>query len=235
MTAIKAFAKPLARSRLHEEIVTIIQKQIIRGTLKPGEKLPTERDLAESLQVNRATVREALRKLETLELLEIRHGDGVYARNYLESGNLELIKTVAYMDDPTESLLNVLEVRRILVPEMAALAAQRRSADDLAELSRVIFTDELTILERDLQVHHLIARATHNLFYTIILNFFNQLYRDFGYLYFNNPANVERSQRFHQEILDAITAQAPDEARRIMTDVLRYAEEAVADHLKHQQ
>ena len=92
MTAKKVFAQPITRSRLHEEIVTIIQKQIMNGAIPPGSKLPPEREMAQTLNVNRATVREALRKLENLDLIEIRHGDGLYAKNYLESGNLDLIK-----------------------------------------------------------------------------------------------------------------------------------------------
>ena len=75
MTAKKVFSQPLTRSRLHEEIVTIIQKQIMNGTITPGSKLPSEREMAETFSVNRATVREALRKLENLDLVEIRHGD----------------------------------------------------------------------------------------------------------------------------------------------------------------
>ncbi len=81
MPVSAVFAQPIMRSRLHEEIVTIIQKQIMNGTILPGDKLPPEREMAETFHVNRTTVREALRKLENLELLEIRHGDGVYARN----------------------------------------------------------------------------------------------------------------------------------------------------------
>ena len=229
MPAKTVLAQPLTRSRLHEEIVTIIQKQIMNGTIQPGAKLPPERDLAETFNVNRATVREALRKLENLELLEIRHGDGVYAKNYLESGNLDLIKAAVSMDESYGTLLNVHEVRRFAVPEMACLAALRRTSADLAELEEVIFKADLTMLERDIKVHQLIARATHNLLCTIFHNFFNQIFRDYGYLYFDHEHNVARSRVFHREIFEAIKNQQPDEARRIMQDVLNYAEEAVKE------
>jgi len=231
MPAQSAFAQPLTRSRLHEEIVTIIQKQIMNGTIAPGAKLPPERDLAETFNVNRATVREALRKLENLELLEIRHGDGVYAKNYLESGNLDLIKAAIGMDEGHATLLNVLEARRFAVPEMACLAAQRRTPEDLAELEHAIFTADTSMLERDIKVHQLIARATHNLLCTIFLNFFNQIFRDYGHLYFDHEKNVARSQIFHREIFEAIKNRQPEEARRIMHDVLTYAEEAVKEAL----
>lgn len=231
MQSRTVFTQPLTRSRLHEGIVTIIQKQILTGAMTPGTKLPPERELAESLKVNRATVREALRNLEHLELLDIRQGDGIYVRDFLESGNLDLIKASISMGENNATLLNAIEVRRSAVPEIAYLAAQRRTTTDLNELKQVIFKAELTMLERDIKVHQMIARATHNLLYIIGLNFFTQLFRDYGYLYFDDERNVARSHIFHREIFEAIKNQKPEEARRIMLEVLLFAEEAVKDSL----
>jgi len=227
MTAKKVFTQPITRSRLHEEIVTIIQKQIMNGTIPPGSKLPPEREMAQTLNVNRATVREALRKLENLDLIEIRHGDGLYAKNYLESGNLDLIKVAFDMDEHKEIMSNLLEARRYIVPQVAYVAAQRRTATDLKELKEVISQKDLSMLDRDIKVHQIIARATHNLVCTIGLNYFNQIFHDYGYLYFDDERNVERSRVFHREIYEAIKAKKPREARRIMHDVLIYAEDAV--------
>jgi len=70
----------------------------MNGTITPSSKLPPEREMAETFSVNRATVREALRKLENLDLVEIRHGDGLYVKNYLESGNFDLIKAALNLD-----------------------------------------------------------------------------------------------------------------------------------------
>ncbi|MGA9111806.1 MAG: FadR/GntR family transcriptional regulator [Smithella sp.] len=227
MTAKKVFAQPITRSRLHEEIVTIIQKQIMNGAIPPGSKLPPEREMAQTLNVNRATVREALSKLKNLDLIEIRHGDGLYAKNYLESGNLDLIKAALDMDEHKEIMSNLLEARRFIVPQVAYVAAQRRTATDLKELKEVISQKDLSMLERDIKVHQIIARATHNLICIIGLNYFNQIFHDYGYLYFDNERNVERSRVFHREIYEAIKAKKPREARRIMHDVLIYAEDAV--------
>jgi GntR family transcriptional repressor for pyruvate dehydrogenase complex len=217
MTAKKVFARPLTRSRLHEEIVSVIQKKIMDGSIAPGFKLPPEREMAETFNVNRATVREALRKLENLDLVEIRHGDGLYVKNYLESGNFDLIKAALNMDE---------------VPQIAYLAAKRRTAADLNELKQVILKKDMTMLERDIKVHQIIARATHNLLCTIGLNFFNQVFRDYGHLYFDDERNAERSREFHEEIYEAIKNQKPEDARRIMKDVLLYAEEAVKTNLE---
>jgi GntR family transcriptional repressor for pyruvate dehydrogenase complex len=235
MSLNTAFAQPITRSRLYEEIVAIIQRQILNGTLLPGTKLPPEREMAETFNVNRTTLREALRRLENLELLEIRHGDGVYAKNFLESGNLDLIKAAVSLDANNETLLNIMEARLSIIPEIAAMAAQRRTVAELAEIKLVIDRKNMSISEKDLIIHHLIVRATHNLVYTIMLNFFNQLHRDVGQLYFNDERNIERSRRFHSDIYDAIKNRKPEAARRIMQDVLLYAQQAVKAHLAVKQ
>jgi len=235
MSVNTAFAQPITRLRLHEEIVTIIQKQIMNGTILPGTKLPPEREMAETFNVNRTTLREALSKLENLELIEIRHGDGVYAKNFLESGNMDLIKAAVSMDEDNVTLFSVLEARRFVVPGMAYLAAQRRTTADLDELEGVIFHQDLTMLERDIKVHQMIARSTHNMLCTIFLNFFNQLFREYGYLYFDDERNIEHTRTFHREIFDAIKNQQAEVARRIMGDVLLYAEQAVKAYLAGKQ
>jgi GntR family transcriptional regulator, transcriptional repressor for pyruvate dehydrogenase complex len=232
MPVSAVLAKPIARSRLHEKIVNIIQKQILNGAIIPGAKLPTEREMAETFNVNRTTLRQALSKLENLELIDIRHGDGIYAKNFLDSGNMDLIKTAVSIDEDNATLLSLLETRRLLVPEIAYLAAKRRTPADLNELKQVIFKTDMTMMERDIKVHQIIARSAHNLLFTISLNFFNQVFRDYGYLYFDDERNVERSHKFHKEIYEAIKNKQPEKARRIMKDVLHYAEEVVKNNLK---
>ena len=235
MTAKKVFARPLTRSRLHEEIVSVIQKKIMDGSIAPGFKLPPEREMAETFNVNRATVREALRKLENLDLVEIRHGDGLYVKNYLESGNFDLIKAALNMDESKDIISNILEARGFVVPQIAYMAAQRRTTADLNELKQVVSKADMTMLERDIKVHQIIARSTHNLLCAIILNFFNQIFRDYGHLYFDDERNVEHSRKFHKEIYEAIKNRQPDVARRIMKDVLLYAEDAVKASLDNKQ
>ena len=231
MTVDMVFAQPLTRSRLSEEIVAIIQKQIMTGAIAPGAKLPTERELALSLKVNRATVREALRKLENLELIEIRHGDGVYAKNYLDSSNLDLIKASFSTDEHNETIFNVLEVRRIVVPEMASLAAQRRTDADLDELEDVILHQEMDMLEKDIKVNQLIARAGRNPVYTIMQNFIYQITREYSYFYFDHEEEVERAGRFHHRIFDAIKRRDASGARRIMLEAMIHSEERLKKYL----
>jgi GntR family transcriptional regulator, transcriptional repressor for pyruvate dehydrogenase complex len=232
LSAYAIFPQQLKHPRLHDEIVTNLQKQILTGVLAPGTRLPPERDLAESLGVNRATVREAQRRLEQLELLQIRHGDGVYVRDFLESTNVDLIKVMASMEGGNDMLSHLLESRRIVAPEMAFLAASRRSATDVEGIERILSDPGLSMMERDIKVHQAIARATGNLLFIILLNFFNQLFQDYIALYFDDDYHVERTRRFHHDIFDAIKNQEAGDARRIMLRGILHAEERIRKMLE---
>jgi GntR family transcriptional regulator, transcriptional repressor for pyruvate dehydrogenase complex len=225
----------LSRSRLYEKIAALLLKKIIKKEMKVGQRLPTERNLALTFQVNRSTVREALKKLESLDVIEIRHGDGVYVKNYLESPNLELVNALFYLDDTldTDILMTLLEVRLILVPEMAAIAARNRTEDHIKALDEIVFhSREAPVMIRDMKVHHIIALASGNILYLILLNFFNGFFVDFGHLYFDNPKNAKRSKQFHREIFEAIRKGDTEQSRKVMRDVLVYAEQAIRSNIQ---
>ncbi|MFP4446758.1 MAG: FadR/GntR family transcriptional regulator [Desulfosudaceae bacterium] len=217
------------RKRLHEEIVLFVQHRILTGEWPHGDKMPTERELATMFGVNRGTVREALRKLEALELIDIRHGDGVYVKDYLESGNLELIRPLLYLRGlpGVDVVDNILELRRLMVPEMAAGAAKKRTEAHLADLKAVISDPALSMKDKDIRLHHIIARASHNILYVIVLNFFYRLSGEVIASYFDNPETTERTCRFHADIYNAIKNQHPVKAKKIMNDILAYAEEKI--------
>lgn len=232
MPATTVLVQSLTRSRLSTEIAVIIQKQIMSGAIAPGAKLPSESAMAESFKVNRTTLREALRRLEHLELIEIRQGDGVYAKDYLDSGNLDLIKAAVSQDETSETLYNIMETRRMVTPEVAALAALRRTPSELDELAKIIENTTLDITMRDFKVNQMIARASHNMVYTVILNFFNQMYLDFSRLYFNNADRIARATRFHHEIYAAIRDRESEKARELMRHAVETAEIYIETLLK---
>lgn len=219
---------PLNKTRLHEEIVEQLKDRIIRGDFAPDSKLSPERELAEQLQVNRTTVREALHKLEGLGLIEIKHGNGIFVKDWRDSGSLELAKHILFMDGQLNLgvLKNLMDLRRLLVPEISYFAAQNRSEADLADLERIALqSEDLPLEERDWRVHNIIARASGNLLFLIMLNSFTDLAGRLTNLYFRSPDNCRRSEKFHREIFAAIRDRQPERAREIMQDVLQYAEE----------
>lgn len=219
---------PLVKVRLHQEIVEQLKDRIVRGDLAPGDRLPPERELADQLRVNRTTVREALHKLESMGLIEIKHGSGIFVKDFLESGSLELARHLLFLDGRInlEALRNLLHLRRIMVPEICFHAAKNRSDHDLAELERVVFhADDLPMDEKDWRVHNLIARASGNRLFVIFLNSFTTLAGDSFKLYFSIEQNRRRSTRFHSEIYRAIRDRDAAGAKKIMAEVLEFAEE----------
>ncbi|MCK7467867.1 MAG: GntR family transcriptional regulator [Desulfosudis oleivorans] len=143
--------------------------------------------MAEQLQVNRTTVREALHKLESLDLIEIKHGNGIFVKDWRDSGSLELAKHILFMDGQLnlEVSKNLMDLRRLLVPEISYFAAQNRSEADLEDLERTALrSEDLPLEERDWRVHNIIARASGNLLFLILLNSFTDLAGRLTNLYF---------------------------------------------------
>jgi DNA-binding FadR family transcriptional regulator len=217
-------------TRTNEQVSRVLFRQILRGEIAVGAKLPTERRLAQAFQVNRATVREALRYLENLELIAVRQGDGAYVRNYLESGNLEIAKALVRVDATArrEVLTALLEVRRTHTPQAAYTAALRRTSEHLRQLEQAaLHRPDLAVIERDQQVHHIIALASGNILNVLLNNFFKDCFYDTGALYFRTARHRRRSERFHRDIYAAIADQNAGQAREIVHEVLRYAEKAL--------
>ena len=235
MTAGTDIPHPHKRTRIHERVIRVLLKRIIRGVLPVGAKLAAERAMAAEFGVNRATVREALRYLENLELVAIRQGDGAYVRNFLESGNLETAKAMMSVDAATrlEVLTAILEIRRINSPEVAYAAALNRAPEHLRLLEGAAFQQsDRPVMERDKSVHHTIGQAGGNILQIFMTNFYEDFFDDFGHLYFESEKNIQRSEAFHRDIYYAIRDQRAGVAREIMRDVLEYAEQAIFDELE---
>jgi len=222
------FLEPLHKTRLHEEIVERFKDRIIRGEIPPGERLPTEREIAESLGVNRSTVREAVKKLEALELVEIKHGRGVFVKDYLDSCSMDLLGRILFLDGVPnlEILRGLLDLRKLVLPEIARRAAMNRTELDVEALRRAVQDTGVPVAERDHRVHNLIARASGNPLFAILLNSFTRLLADHASVYFDRAENRQRSEAFHREILEAIEAGEAQRAAGIMYDVLVFAERA---------
>lgn len=230
-----AILNPLQKTRLHEGIVTQLQEQILSGEFREGDKLPPERDLAERLNVNRATVREAFKKLEMLDLVEIRHGDGVYVKDYLDSGNMDLLRTLATAGGGIniEILKGLLDLRRLILPDVAYQASLNRTDEDLVEMDRIIQDNDIPLNDRDMMLYRLIARASRNIPFLIVLNFFNNsgMVAQLLTYYFEEQANVRRTMNFYRDIYESIKGQEPEKSRRIMYDLLVYAERKTIHYL----
>lgn len=216
----------VTKINLNQEIASQITDSILQGKLMPGSKLPPERELSIMMNVNRNTLREALRKLEILGLLTIRQGDGIYVKDYKECGNLELLKIILRSGGTLAPVIlkGILQIRKIVIPEMSALAAQNRSIDDLERIKAIIDNSTMNTAAKDLEIHRIIASAGGNLFYSFLLNFFNDTFIDYSHLYFSSQENRDKSNRFHKQIYSALKKGDAEKSRKIMLDILVYAE-----------
>jgi GntR family transcriptional repressor for pyruvate dehydrogenase complex len=224
----------ISKKNLSDEVASQIINRIISGILIPGEKLPPEREISEKMNVNRHTLREALRKLESLGLLSVRQGDGIYIRDYRDSGNLELLKHILYLkkDKTTDVFKDILELRRVISPEMAEKAALKRTGSDIEAFQMILASDK-SLIDKDIAIHQIIAKAGNNILYIFILNFFNDIFKDFGQLYFKIEENKKVTAKFHIEISKAVIAGDSKSAKKLMNDVIVYAEKKILNYLEN--
>src|SRR2546425_9785019 len=123
---------PLSRTSVPDQVFALLREAILSGRYRPGERLPPQRALAAELQVNMASVREALGRLEQLRLVEVRHGDATRVLDWRRSGGLEALVLRGGIDEPFAR--DLFEARPPLLVEAARLAAARRSDEQARSL-----------------------------------------------------------------------------------------------------
>jgi DNA-binding FadR family transcriptional regulator len=171
--------EPLSRASVPDQVFGRLCEDILSGRYAPGERLPTQRALAADLQVNLATVREAVQRLEQLRLVEVRHGDGMRVRDWRQTGGLDALALLQSVD--VEVVRSLFESRRLLLAEAARLAAQRRSAeqaDALDELAAAVASagDDHGALLADWHFMAAIVDAAGNIVFQLIMNSVRELY-----------------------------------------------------------
>jgi GntR family transcriptional regulator, transcriptional repressor for pyruvate dehydrogenase complex len=169
----------LSRESVPDQVFARLCEAILGGRYAPGERLPTQRALAADLDVNIATVREAIKRLEQLRLVEVRHGDAMRVRDWRQSGGLDALALLTSVDrDVVRSLF---ESRRLLLSEAARLAAQRASAaqvETIAELAGAVARagDDRGALLADWHFMAALVDAAGNIVFQLIMNSVRELY-----------------------------------------------------------
>lgn len=174
--------EPIKNTKVYEQVVEQIKKMILDGTLKRGDKLPTERDLAEQLQVSRASVREALRALDIIGLVESRQGAGNYIKENFESNLFEPMSMMFMLGNGTPS--EILEFRKVLESQAIILATERITDEEINYLGEVLHqlkecNNEKESVILDKEFHFTIAKASKNLLIINILQVISQLLDEF--------------------------------------------------------
>ncbi|HEY1360507.1 MAG TPA: GntR family transcriptional regulator [Thermoleophilaceae bacterium] len=173
----------IRRSLVSDQVFRALAEEILSGRYAPGEKLPTQRTLAAEFGVNMASVREAVKRLEQLRLLEVRHGDAMRVCDWRAHGGLDVVAHVLFRAGglDTGTLQSLLEARRLMLQESARLAAERRSEDQAARLDELASNfaqahDDEAAQALDFAFMTELVEASGNVVFVLILNSIRQLY-----------------------------------------------------------
>ena len=214
------------RNMLPERIADRLIALIVERQLKPGDRLPAERDLAGMMQVSRPALREALRGLAMMKIIEIRQGSGTYVASLKPELLVEHLDFVFALDDST--FAELIEARAVLEPNIAATAALKATEAELAEIGACLqraaasVRDETPFLEADLDLHQRITAAAHN---QIIARFMSSLNR-LGSASRSRTGALQqvRDQSLQdlQGIVEAVLQRDAEAARRAMQEHLTH-------------
>jgi len=222
--------KTIARhSTLTERTQLQVEELITSGVLKAGDRLPSERDLSEKFAVSKTVVREAMRSLAAKGLLEVRPGSGMYVRQVgsdimTQPMTLLLRLQLVGVDD-------VIELRSLLEPRIASLAAERAQPSDIETMEESISALRSPTLtaeeyaEADLAFHDRLAAASHTPLLTLLANSINELMLEVRLRAFalEGPRVAELAVHLHTAILDRVKARDVEGSRRAMEEHLEQA------------
>ncbi len=237
--------KPIQRSRLYESAVDQIRSLILADDYKPGDRLPPERELAEQLSVGRPSVREALRILGAMGLIEIRAGNGTYVRDvtllpYIESLITHISSRLRVRE---ENILKLWEVRKVLEAGNVRLACSRMTPDRLEKMAGCVQEMEKNIRNREVfistgvQFHREIAEATDNEILIMLWNnvwdliLRSDVYRRRSSPRFRQRHSPSQSLEDHRRIYRALSRGNQAESLKAMEEHLDKEEEAFREVL----
>jgi GntR family transcriptional repressor for pyruvate dehydrogenase complex len=222
--------KVVQTSRLYEQIVQQIEDSIVKGALKEGDQLPAERELAQQFGVSRTAVREAVKTLREKGLVEAYAGRGTFVTNGSAHSMRQTLDRMV-RSGSSDSKVHLAEVREILEPEIAAMAAHRADEDMLSAMREAITVMDATrldpegFIEGDLDFHLALAEAAGNPLILYLIDSIVGLLREQRLRTYYTNGGPERGQYHHKRILEAIEHRDSQGAREAMRSHLRQVRE----------
>ena len=229
---IKSDFEVVRRNKVYEEVAKQIERLILKK-LKPGDKLPSERELAEMLQVSRSSIRDAIRGLELMGLVEPRQGAGTIVR---ELSAESLVNPFANALKRRRDLVSeLLDFRKMLEPPLAARAATRASADEISEMEEILHRQEEkqgqgdAAIAEDAEFHYNVALASGNSVVLKVLDILMDLLRETRERSLQVEGRPQKSLAGHRRILAAIKRHDGEGAKAAMRRHIEDIEEIVLD------
>ena len=224
--AVKPVYRAVKTSRLYEQIVKQVEESILSGQLKPGDQLPAERDLAQSFGVSRTAVREAVKTLTEKGLVEAFSGRGTFVTNGTSQAIRQSLDLMIRINQQ-EGSAHLAELRLVLEPEIAGLAASRIDGQLLGTMKETVaimernLHDREAYIEADLDFHLALAEAAGNPLILSLLDSIVGLLREQRSRIFDVDGGPERGQYHHKRILAAVEQRDPKAARGAMREHLQ--------------
>jgi GntR family transcriptional repressor for pyruvate dehydrogenase complex len=211
---------PIERRSVYDEVVIRLGEYIVSRGLRPGEKLPAERELMESLRVGRSSLREAVKALRAVGAIDVVAGGGMYVGRGGTSALAKPLSWAVFFN--AQSIRQVIEARRILETELAALAAARVTDEEIEELRETVArmeragADHDAYLTADVDFHLVLARAAHNDILYYALEMLQHVVRAWIRRILRKASGEPVSLDEHRAIFDAVARRSPDDARFAM-------------------
>jgi GntR family transcriptional repressor for pyruvate dehydrogenase complex len=228
--------KPVKKTRIHEEIVFKIKDMIEQGKLITGDQLPTERELAEAFKVSRPSVREALRALESQGFLVSRQGDGTYVSQQPIELLIEPFASVILKEKYDQ--LELFEMRRLMEPQLAYLAAERATPAEIAEMEQLVNVQEQELNSDEpgptpeKTIHDLLFKAAKNKILISIMDSLMDSLAESRDKYLQLEGRPQKSLARHRDILAAVKIGDGELAAKIMREHLEETESMLFEVLK---
>ena len=204
-----------------DDVFRRLTEDILGGVYEPGEKLPTQRALARDLGVNMASIREAVKRLEQLRLVEVRHGDAMRVADWRTSGGLDVIAHLLFRAGGLDAntLIELMEARALMLSESARLAATRRTPEQAETLNQTAARIAEATAARSAQLldwafYATIVDAAGNLVLTLVMNSIRHVYFQRADLFAKVVDDHHELAPLYEQAARAITEQDADGAAR---------------------
>jgi len=223
--------KAIRRNAVAPSAIATIKEMIVSGELRAGQRLPAERDLAAQLELSRPSLREAIRALIALNILESRHGEGTFVSSLDPELLSEPIDFVLQVND--DALLSLFEARRVLEAGVAALAAERATDLELAELDDFVKTgrrkvnDAEAFIEHDVEFHERLRRLARSPVLASLLSSVSTLSMASRRRTAQNAATRARALADHEAMARALRARDAGAADSLMVAHLQHVLETL--------
>ncbi|MGA7118975.1 MAG: GntR family transcriptional regulator [Polyangiaceae bacterium] len=228
-----AVLAPVARQSVVDAVADRLRGEILAGRLRPGTRLPSERELSLALGVNRLTLRASLARLEALGLITTRHGAGTIVASWRERAGLEMLGTLVKglkLADPAwhELVRSALEIRRILASEAVAFAAERHTDEDIdaiAACAQVLsehIDDPVAFARADLAFMRAVCKAARNVGLELLLNTFARWPDEHPQLVAVLYDDCASSVALYPRVIDVIKSRNGEAARTIARRTLEH-------------